>query len=155
MKTTTKWILGIVLGLLVVTAVSALAIFAMTQWGSPAWMANERSFMPHTFERSMPMHPYADGSWFFMSRFNPFWFIGRILLWGGVLALIVLGIIALVRTLNKPAQAVTTASLATTAGIEQAATAQTVLSCPACSRAVQQEWSHCPYCGAKLSSATE
>lgn len=150
MKTTTKWILGIVAGLVVVTAVSALAIFAMTQSGSLGWMANERSFMPRTFERTMPMHPYADGSWFFMSRFNPLWFIGRILLWGGVLALIVLGITALVRGLNKPAQAVTAANAATTAVIEQVSPAQAVQSCPACSRVVQQDWSHCPYCGNPL-----
>jgi hypothetical protein len=153
MKTTTKWILGIIIGLVVVTAVSALAIFAMAQWGSLGWMANERSFMPRTFERSMPMHPYADGSWLFMSRFNPLWIIGRTVLWIGVLALIVLGITALVRMLNKTDQAAAIVGASTAPLPERAAPVQAVQNCPACSRLVQQEWSHCPYCGDSLAES--
>lgn len=53
----------------------------------------------------------------------------------GILALIVLGVIMLVRSSKK---------------VDEPPMQQEALVCPACGKAVQREWKVCPYCGERL-----
>ena len=67
--------------------------------------------------------------------FSPFGWIGMIFMWlipVGLIALIVLGIVLLVRNLDGPASFVSGRA------------------CPHCGKDVQADWQHGPYCGTAL-----
>jgi hypothetical protein len=67
--------------------------------------------------------------------YSPFGWIGMLFMWLipiGVIALIVFGIVALVRNSGNP-----------TLQSSQSA-------CPNCAKSVQADWQNCPYCGTAL-----
>lgn len=107
--------------------------------------------------RFMPMHPYGV---FPGSRFDGFFFWGRLAGWLiglGFLALIVLAAIVLVLALTRrqPAQVVSTPSAPVRDSGTPSAPAAVPTpgrTCPNCARPVQEDWSHCPYCGAPLAT---
>jgi hypothetical protein len=149
MSKTLKWILGIVIGLIVVAVVLAGVGLVVSRWhggyammggpelrgwdGRRGWSDDQ---MPMMRDRSFPMgaaRPFA-----------PLWTLGIGLLCLGGLALIVLGIIALVQVIRRP-----TPQPAAVAPAGEPATAATH-PCPSCERPVQDDWAHCPYCGTDL-----
>jgi hypothetical protein len=82
------------------------------------------------------------GYWF--GGFSAIRMIAGGLIWLGFLALIVLGVIALLRGLIRPSQPVVTPVLANPPAPAAAH------ACPNCVRPVQADWIHCPYCGSAL-----
>ncbi len=130
MKTFWKWFFGILLGLLV------LAIFV----GIPLAMHFWRPFGLEAFQgapgwgmhRYGGMHGYGgmmrgSGGFGFMP-FGGMWLGGLLQL--GLLALVVAGIVWVVKAIRTPRAA--------------------ARSCTKCGRAVQDEWKVCPHCGNKL-----
>ncbi|KAF0108481.1 MAG: hypothetical protein FD146_1055 [Anaerolineaceae bacterium] len=129
MKTTWKWIIGIVLGLLVLAVLTGVGFaFRTGYWGCDmrAWDGFDR-----TTVSSVGMMPF--GGMYRSVGMMPFGgFLGGLIPLG-VLTLIVLGIIWLVRSLRQPA-------------------APTALpaACGKCGKVVQPDWNNCPSCGKKL-----
>ena len=155
-----KWILGILIGLIVVAALVSLGFLAADRIDLGHRLMDSRTIQPWDGERvmpwrDMPMRPYSR---LYPQRFVGFFPLASIaggLFCLGVLVLIILGIIALVRVLRRPAQV--SAAPVTPDVPEPApapAPAQAVTHpCQACGRQVQDDWVHCPYCGADLTGA--
>ena len=134
MKNIWKWIIGIVLGL-VILALLVGAGFAF-RTGSLGCGARARNGFDQD-GRGFGMMPYGGmHRGFGMMPFGGF-FGGLISL--GVLALIVLGILWLVRSLRKPA--------VPAAPVVPAVPA---LACRNCGNPVESGWRNCPHCGKKL-----
>lgn len=145
MKTWVKWLLGVLLGLAAVAALTVIGLFVFNLWDGIGWAYGGRAFriweggrvMPWYW---MPMHP----TWGFpFGRFGAFFPWGPIfggVIWLGLLVLIVLGALALVCGLSRPTQAAGTKTVMTTPSP----------ACPNCGRPVQVDWRLCPYCGQVL-----
>lgn len=155
MKTFLKWVLWILIGLLVVAAIFAVGYFAFSHWNG-GWMMRGRveefreggRVMPW---RNMPMYPnmMRPGGRFF--GFSPFLFIISGLFRLAIPLLIIVGIVALVLNLRrKPAVAAPTIVQAVPAEQPAPAPVEQGKTCPSCGRAVQADWTHCPYCGSVL-----
>jgi hypothetical protein len=170
MKTSTKWIIGIAAGLLLLClAAGALTVAASWIYGS-GWSLESRTGqlwsddqsvapwngMPMDRSQGMWMHPYrgVDGVWF--SLFSPLRIVGICLLCLGLLALIVIGIVLLVRRPGRsqaavaPAAAPAVEPAAAPAPAPEPAAAAAASICPNCAQPVESGWSHCPHCGAPL-----
>ena len=141
MKTVWKWILGIVLGLVVLALILGAVFMARSHMVLRAFDRDVRGF--GWDGRGYGMMPFGMYS---MHGFGmmPFGGIFGGLLSLGFLALVVMGIIWLVRSLRRPVHvetpvvnpAVVTPPAATHA-------------CPKCGNPVQEDWKHCPNCGKK------
>ncbi len=158
MKTALKWILGIVIGLIVVAAVVAIGFLVAGRWDWGSGMMEARPVHPWDGGRvmpwrNMPMQPHGG---IYHQRFGSFFPLGAIassLFCLGVLVLIVIGVIALVRALSRPSQLAATSVPAATPTPAPEPIHTLTHPCPSCERQVQDEWSHCPYCGADLSGS--
>jgi hypothetical protein len=156
-----KWILGILIGLIVVAALVTIGFLVADRIGWGHGMMDVRTVQPWRDGRimpwrDMPMRPYSRLYQQRVGGFFPLATIAGGLFCLGVLVLIVLGIIALVRALRRPAQ-VSAAPVAPPPPEPAPATtpAQVVTHpCSTCGRQVQDDWVHCPYCGADLSGST-
>ncbi|HSF83729.1 MAG TPA: zinc ribbon domain-containing protein [Anaerolineales bacterium] len=146
MKTSTKWIIGIVLGLIVLAIIVTIGYVAFNRWGGPVWVMRSPGIHPWEGGRGMPMQPFRGIPNQRFIGFFPLRLIGGGLIFTGVLALIVLGIIALARSLGKPQSGGLTAAPTTVT----ATTQDSEHECPNCKRMVQDDWLHCPYCGTNL-----
>ncbi len=133
MKRAWKWVIGIVVGLLVIAALVSVPLLMHGRFlagdfdGRGGWQGRELtpSFGPGGHMRGPGMMGYYGG----MLSFGGL-FMGLIQL--GFLGLIVLGIVWLVRTLRQPKPA-----------------AVALGTCAKCGKPVQADWSNCPYCGKK------
>jgi hypothetical protein len=166
MKKIWKWILGILIVLVVLSAIGAIVFFAVTPWRGAGWRTEAKTVQPWGNERDMPwrgmpqqgmpwqnmprnyghMMPYNRGGMYGpgFGGFFPFGMIFGSLISLGFLVLVVLGIVFLVRSLRRPRQLVEApASISTPIQV-------TTHPCTNCERPVQDDWSHCPYCGTTL-----
>ena len=157
MSKTTKWIIGIFVGLVVVCVVAALGLLAFSPMHGSAWVMgvhpprywdggrfNPGNVMPWD---DMPMRPHRWGR-----GFLPFGGLFRGLFCLGFLLLIGLGVAALILAITqsrKPAAAIATPA-APTPLVEQTQEAIPARSCPSCQKPIDDGWSHCPYCGTTL-----
>jgi uncharacterized membrane protein len=171
MTRTVKWILGILIGLVSLCAVVVLGLFAISRLGFGAVAVSRRGFTPFDGRGPMPMAPYQEMPYRHFGAFSPFGFLGGGLILAALLGLFVLGVIALVLLLRRPARAAIQSTVPMqSAAVDPAApsgqispdqstaaqampSAPTGQSCPSCGRSVQADWSHCPYCGTGLSSS--
>lgn len=147
MKTSTKWILGILIGLVIVASLVTIGFLAFNRWNDVGWMMQPREFRSFGGDRNMPMHPYSFMAHQRILNFNPLRFIGSLLTFSVFAFLVVFGIISLVRGSIK-SQPVVTAPTQMSASAPVEIPART---CSSCGRAVQNDWSHCAYCGNTLS----
>jgi hypothetical protein len=110
-------------------------------------------FMPIHPNQRMPMQPFG-GRVLRVRGFTPLLWLGRGLFQLGILALIVLGVVYLFRALRRPehASAVVAAAPPATTPVESV-TPTAAHTCGNCARAIQADWTHCPYCGAPLKQA--
>jgi uncharacterized membrane protein len=144
MNKTLKWILGILIGLLVLAAIAAVAFFGFGGWYGHGMMG-AYGFRNWEGRGVMPMHP--GGFWGRSGGFRGggFFWLGMLpgLLFNlGILVLIVLGVIYLVRALTGHRAPATTNA--------QISAAEPVKTCSNCGKSVQADWMHCPYCGNSL-----
>jgi hypothetical protein len=169
MKKATKWVFGIVIGMVVLAILASVGFMVFGDWGERGRGATPRQIQPWGEQREMPwkgnpgfgmpMRPcrgMPGGMHGGFGGFSPFGMFFGSLIWLGVLVLIVLGIIAFVRYLKRsphPAIAdVTTASSVPLPPSESVieSSSLTTHPCPKCSRDVQEDWIHCPYCATDL-----
>jgi Na+-transporting methylmalonyl-CoA/oxaloacetate decarboxylase gamma subunit len=175
MKTSVKWIIGIVVGLFVIVCLAGFALLAIRGFNGSGLVLGTRMGQFWNGQRSMPFGnmPFRDMPWGVMPMrpyrgffggwnglFSPLRFIAFPLLCLGFLALVILGIIALIRSQSrpKPAAAAVTPAVAPMAEpnttVEQSTGAPVTEvvepTCPNCGQPVQRAWKHCPNCGAPL-----
>ena len=167
MKTTTKWILGIVISLVILAALMAIGFLVISRWSGATWIIDGRASqlwdggraMPWRAMpwrgipgREMPMHPNWRSPTHWFGGFFPLRMLAGGLIWLGILALIVLGVLTLVRGLRRPQQAAIFSVPATSPTSASAPVSAQAPSnaCPNCQRPVQGGWNHCPYCGSAL-----
>jgi len=134
MKPIFKWILGIVLGLLVITALVALAVFGH------GWFGRGDFFGRQGGELGQHMGIMGRGFGLMNSPLGWLGFISMGLIRLGGLVLLIVGIVWLVNRFNHHTR-LTPVTLPSTP----------VRTCSNCSKPVQVDWSVCPYCGSNLS----
>jgi hypothetical protein len=179
MKKAAKWILGIVIGLVVLAVLAAAGFFAFNHWGSVGRMASNRQFQewggaprfgqgiaPDQMPRgrmprgNMPMYGMG-GRYMGYRPFRPLGALVGGLFCLGLFTLVVLGIIVLVRSLSHkpqpapvtsvPAVAVAAPAVVAPAAVEPVVSEAVTRPCPNCGRPMQADWSQCPYDGTALS----
>jgi len=164
MKTSTKWIIGILVGVVVVTVVACLGVLA---WNivvpGGGWEYGLRSGRLWSDQRmpfhgldpdDMPMSGFQmrTGSWF--GFFGLARLLGGALLCLGLPLLIIIGVVLLIR--NNSTQTgggqVETSAPPTQVPAQTAETPepQPANPCGNCGKPVQSDWSNCPYCGNPL-----
>ncbi len=152
MSRSIKWILAIGIGLVLVAAIAVAGFFVVSRLHFPTVMVGPRAFQFWEGRRAMPMQPFQRMPYSRFGGISLLPLLGRGLIFAGFLALIFFGVIALIfaltRSSQKPAAALSTYAQNAAPGQAPAATAQH--HCPNCDRQVQQDWSHCPYCGTAL-----
>ena len=178
MTRTVKWILGIVIGLVVVCAIVAVGFFVINRLNIGTLAVGRRAFLPFQGRRVMPIQPYEGMPYQRVGGYFPFGFLGGWLIFAALLALFALLVIALVLLLRRPSRAVIQPAITNqplapvqSAVMDQATTGGPAMpdqplapgatpaptsagqNCPSCGRAVQADWSHCPYCGTALASS--
>ncbi|MBE3040051.1 MAG: zinc ribbon domain-containing protein [Chloroflexi bacterium] len=143
MKKGWKWIIGIVLGLVILAVLMSVGFMVRRNFHVyRAEALDSRGFS----ERGPGMMPYGGfgshmrGPGMMGYGLMPFggFFGGLFSL--GFLALVVLGIIWLVRSLRTPKPVEGSAAMA----------AAVVNPCKKCGRPIQDDWKICPYCGKKM-----
>jgi uncharacterized membrane protein YfcA len=158
MKKVWKWILGIVLGLIVLAVLVGAAFMLRGNFHA----LRGQPFEPRGFSQRGPgMMPFGGygydhmrgpGMMSYGYRMNPLGgFIGGLFSLG-FLALIVLGIIWLVRSLRMPKQVVvpTSASAVTPVETPVEMAASVTNPCKRCGQRLQDDWKVCPHCGKKV-----
>ena len=150
MSKSTKWLLGIGIGLVCLIVLVAVGYLAFSWWGGSGGMMGTYGFRAWGDRgeipwQRMPMHPNYGMPYSRFGGFFPLRIVAGGLLCLGVLGLIGLGLVALVRGLNRPAQLAEKPVLP----VEPAQV------CSNCGRSVQDDWSHCPYCGNPLAGTSE
>lgn len=161
MSKTLKVIFGVLIALLVVGAAVVIVWLVWSGFGRPAWMMGAPDWrywdggrdLPRDQYpwRGMPMHPYSRLPGVLLP-WMPFGGIIGGLLCLGTLALIILGLVALVTSLfrSPKSASVSAPGGAASAVVEAKPMPASERVCPSCARAVQDDWSHCPYCGSEL-----
>jgi predicted RNA-binding Zn-ribbon protein involved in translation (DUF1610 family) len=147
MKKAWKWILGIVIGLIIVAVLVTIGFMAFNRWGNVHWMMETRNFRPFGGEREMPVHPYSMMPRQMVIGFSPLRLIGGLLFYAVLAFLVVLGVISLVRGNFKSQKPTAVSAQVSTPVVEEIK----MNACPNCGHVIQQDWSHCAYCGNKLS----
>lgn len=154
MSKVAKWIFGILIGLLIVAVIGGVVYLAVSRWGSVHWMMDARSFRSWDDNRdlprfNMPMHP---GSWFDYRWFTGFSLLRMLfggLFWIGLITLSVIGVVSLLQRRKGTQQPASAAAPAAQMPAPEASPVQP-RTCANCTRTVQDDWSHCPYCGNPL-----
>ncbi len=162
MSKTAKWIVGILVGLILVCGVVSAGFLTYSRFNGLAWVTAARA--PRVLEGGrllprdirpwddMPMRPNRLAPFGFTRGIFPFRGLFGGLICLGFLFLIVLGIAALVASLSrsqKPAAAIATEAVSAPTSMQEE-TATPARACPNCQRPVSNDWSHCPYCGTAL-----
>jgi hypothetical protein len=169
MKRVFKWVIGILIGLVLIAVVLGAGYMVSRRFAGVSWMRENRLAQRGDFDQgtpwqnmpgqnmqrnfgrnAMPMYYYGGRG------FRPFgglMFIGRLV--GGAFRLALLGLVIFfaVTLALRPRQTKQTAATSNAAPAAEA-TQAAVLNCPHCAREIQADWKHCPYCGNSL-EATE
>jgi hypothetical protein len=151
MKTGWKWVIGIVLGLVILAVLVGVGFMV---WNNMHVYRGVAEFNQGFSQRGPEMMPYGGfgyemhGPGMMGYRVNPFggFFSGLLML--GFLVLVILGIIWLVGRLRSPKPVETAAALS--ASTSESMPAATLNPCKKCGRPLQADWSVCPYCGKKV-----
>jgi hypothetical protein len=162
MNKTTKWILGIIAGVILLAVIACAAVVVLNMWGGTGWMMGSRSGRLWDGRGIMPgqsMH----GSWS-GSFFSPIRMLAPALICLGLITLIIAGMVALVLNQQQkkgtvpapvppapPAEAVqATSTIDATPADEQAEK-----TCSSCQHVISEDWKVCPYCGTPVAATTD
>ncbi len=168
MKKVFKWIIGILIGLVVIAVVLGAGFMVARRFGGVSWTRESRLAQRGDFDQNtpwqnmprqnmqrnfgrndMPMYYYGGMGY---RPFGGFTLIGRLV--GGVFRLAILGlVIFLAVTLALRPRQTRLPAAASTAPPAPEATQAAVLTCPHCAREIRADWKHCPYCGNSLEAA--
>ena len=165
MKTSTKWIIGIAIGGIILVCFAGFAITAFSWFDGPQVMIGHRTAFPlfggdlllfGDEPGDMPMIPRSDFSnQLFYSNF-PFRLICLPVLCLGFLFLAgLVGLVLLLTRRKSPQPAAPPAPVPEpTPVVEPQPVQPEVLACESCGQPLEEGWSHCPHCGAPTSSET-
>ena len=151
MKKAWKWVIGIVVGLVILAALVGVGFLV---WGNMHAYGGVARVYRGFSQRGPEMMPYGGFSYHMRGpemmayRMNPFGAFFGALLMLGFLALVILGIIWLVGHVRTPNQGQTT--LVVTPASSEPMPAEALNPCKKCGRPLQADWSVCPYCGKKV-----
>jgi hypothetical protein len=163
MKTTTRWILGIGLGLIVMACLAAAGFFVFGRMGGFDRFSFERPALPREngrvlpwrdMPRDIPMNPFDRMPRLgFGAMVRPMWGIAILFLCGLTLAggLVAAVVVALARGSRSRAAIETVPVSAPPEVPKDDQPAQET--CPNCGREVNPDWQHCPYCATNLTSS--
>ena len=145
MKKVWKWLIGIVIGLVVLAVLIGVGfmVFSHTHavrienGNARGWSQQDPGMMPNYYGFNGHM-----GGPRMMDRGGIMPFGGFIagLICLGILALVVIGIIMLVRYLRKTS----------TVPVPASVPAVSMTTCKKCGKPIQSDWQNCPYCGKKV-----
>jgi hypothetical protein len=157
MSKTWKWIIGILIGLVVLCVVAGLAFMVFGSIRGGAWVMgthmprywgggrlNPRNDIPW---EHMPMRPNL-----WMRGFLPFGGLLRGLFCLGFLVLLGLGVATLIVAFTKSRKPAAAIASPAAPVAEQAQAPIPSRSCPNCQHEVDKDWNHCPFCGTALTS---
>ena len=171
MKTGTKWIIGIVIGLVVLALLAAGVYVAFNWWNGARWTAEVRTGGLWNGERMMP---YRNMPWHQMPMLpyrgmpmNRVWLhtypiraIGSFIFCLCLPALIILGVVGLIlsQRRSRPSNVAPVPAASTppapapevTPVTDQEKEEPVSRPCSNCGRSVNQDWIICPYCGNAL-----
>jgi hypothetical protein len=151
MKKLWKWVIGIVLGLVVLAVLVGVGFLV---WGNMHVYRGVAQFNRGFSQHGPGMMPYGGFGYEFRGpgmmgyRMNPFGGLIGGLFVLGFLALVVLGIIWLVTRISSPKRVTTISS--TAAATSEPMQVAGLTPCKKCGRSLQADWSVCPYCGKKV-----
>jgi len=168
MKSSTKWILGIGIGVVVLLMLFATGFLLMNRWHRAGGFLERQAVETWKggrgdYGREMPMHPYRQMP---LNRYTGFFPMGG--LFGGILCLGFIGllflvIVGIVLSQRHPAQTSAAPAAPVVQPVQPAVAATrapespqpglTMTNCPSCTQPVQEGWNHCPNCGSSLKSS--
>lgn len=161
MNKTTKWILGILAGIILLAVIACAAVFFMTWLGGDGWVMGTRSGRLWENRGIMPWQS-MHGTWRGLFL-GPIGMLAPALLCLGVIVLIIVGVVALVLNQQKKgAQPSPVAPTSTAAAVPappsvevNPPSAEVQKTCSTCNHSLSQEWKVCPYCGTPVDTASE
>jgi uncharacterized membrane protein len=173
MKKVLKWILGILIGLVVIAVVLGAGYLVVRRFGGVSWRIESRLAQRGNVDRSAPsqalprqrtpgqMMPWQNTPRNFGPNQMPMYYNGGIgyrpfgglmligSLVGGVFKLALLGLVIFLAVTLALWQKQFKQPAAASA-MPAATAVQAALNCPHCAREIQADWKHCPYCGNSL-----
>lgn len=173
MKKGLKWLLGIVIGLVIVAALVIGALVVFNHFRGSGVFATNRSYRFSYNQRVMPwqnmpgltrppernfVRPFVTSPFSRIGMFRPLSWLFGCLVCLGFIILVVLGVVYLIRGPRRAQQsAVSPAPMASPAATAapSAPVQATVHACPHCGQMVQDDWKHCPHCGGPLSESAQ
>ena len=154
MKKAWKWILGIVIGILVVCLILAAVPFFMHNFGGGSYGMMGNYGRGGDFD-GWGRHPMMGGRGGYMPFYGGFFLLGglfRLLIPLALLGLVGSGIFTLGK--RSVAPAVVNAAPVTAPAVEPAVEASgesvSTRACARCGKPVQDDWTTCPYCGTSI-----
>ena len=170
MKRGLKWMLGILIGLVVIAVVLGAGYMLARRAGTVRWMRESRLAQRGKPEQGAPWQnkpgqngPGQNEPWNFGRNsmpmrhfggmgFRPFgglMLAGRLV--GGVFRLAILGLVIFFAVTLALRQKQVKQSLPANAAQPAAELTEVAgMACPHCAREIQGDWKHCPYCGNSL-----
>lgn len=151
MKKVWKWIIGIVIGLVVLAVLVGVGFMVFSHTHAVRIENGYARGWPQQGPGMMPYNHGFGGHMGGLSMMNrggmmPFGgFIGGLICLG-ILALVAFGIIMLVRAMRKSNAAATPAAGTGAAPMP----AEPMETCKKCGKPLQSDWKNCPYCGKKV-----
>jgi hypothetical protein len=144
MKKVWKWIIGIVLGLVILAILVGIGFMLFGNFHFYRMAMQNSNNLPQGYRNMMPSRGFGMRMPMMGFGMMPFGGFFGSLLWLGFLVLAVLGIIELVKHLRTP-------KLAPGAVVQPATMpAVAVPVCKKCGKPIQSDWKVCPYCEEKL-----
>jgi len=170
MKKVLKWMLGILIGLVVIAVVLGAGYMLARRARTGMWMRESRLAQRGNVEQGEPWQNKPSqkgrgqiGPWNFGRNdmpmryyggmgFHPFGglrLVGRLV--GGVFQLAILGLVIFFAVTLALRQKQVKQSLPANAAQPAAELTEAAgMACPHCAREIQGDWKHCPYCGNSL-----
>lgn len=151
-----KWTLWILGAFLFAAVFFAIGYFAFTHWNAGGWMMSQQGdeFLKGTRQlpwREMPMHPNLIRPDRRIIGFSPAGLILSGLFRLAIPVLIIVGVVSLVQYLRRSYKVVPAAPIGAPIPVAAPAPVEESKTCSSCGRAIQADWTHCPYCGNTLS----
>jgi zinc-ribbon domain len=146
MKSKIGWILAIVFGLLLLLVLVFSGFLMGGRYWGHGFDYGSRMRWPGMMGGYYPLHPFGGGVVLF-----------GCLIAVGIIILLIVGVVALVKSMNKPEKQIPPQQEPTQQVSIQPEPPQVESgpTCSNCGKPIQSDWSNCPYCGNKLSSDSD
>jgi zinc-ribbon domain len=170
MKKGLKWLLGILVGLMIVAVLVGVGTLVINRWHNDGFGMANRSYrfsdneqnwnfrnMPGVIPPRMgnPIRPFGGTTLNRSGGFRLLPMLFGCFIFAGFLILIVLGLVFLLGGRRQPQPSVAPSTPAAAPAAAASVQATTGHPCPHCGQIVKEDWKHCPYCGGPLTAQAE